>query len=110
MIDDGSLLTGGGTGGAIVALAYIAKLAWEGRREHRQEKREEVGGAVVDAATANATLVRTIETLQAENGRMAKKIRHLEDEAADKDRKIEDLTQRVNAIAAELAALKSDGH
>jgi chromosome segregation ATPase len=107
MGDQGAVLTGGGVAGLIVAVAYGLRLVLDWRAKRGDEHRAHTAGAIADAATANATLVQTVETLQRENSRMARKIKHLEDEAAEKDRKIEDLTSRVNEIAAELAALKT---
>lgn len=102
-----TLVTGGGIGTLAAAAAYFAKLGLDGWRAGRTDQRLDRTTAVTDAATANATLVKTVETLQLENVRMAKKITHLEEEAELKDRKIDDLEKRLNDIASELSDLKS---
>lgn len=104
-----AFVTGAGSTGLIGVALYLIKLALDARRDHRDDVRTDKSSAVTDAATANATLVKTVETLQLENVRMAKKITHLEDEAEIKDRKIDDLGRRIEAIATELSELKT-GH
>ena len=102
-MDAQALLTGGGVGGILVALAVVGRLmldAWKTPKGRRSN-------AVADAAEANATLVQTLTALQAENTRLSGRVSMLEDEAEAKDRKIDELEGRLNIIAAELAALKT---
>jgi len=89
-----------------VALSYVGKMALDWRRTPSGARRRD-SAAVADAQTANAILKTTLDSLQVENGRMARRILSLEDEAAAKDRKIDELERRLNQIAQELAALKS---
>lgn len=107
-MDLGGVLTGGGTAGLIVAVAYAVKMFLDFRAK-RPTAGTHATTAVTNAETANAILGKTLERLEAENGRMARKIRHLEEEAEVKDRKIDELEQRLNDIAAELSALKTHG-
>lgn len=118
-MDVSSLITGSTAGTLIVAIAYAGRQLLDWWPKRGNGKRVEAAGAVADAAVANATLVQTVETLQRENGRMARKIKHLEDEAEEKDRKIDsleaaleaakaDFTSRIDEMQAQLAALK--GH
>lgn len=102
-----TLVTSGGMVSGAAAAGYFAKLTYDGWRAGRSDIRTDRTSAVTDAATANATLVKALETLQLENVRMAKKITHLEEEADLKDRKIDDLEKRLNDIASELSDLKS---
>lgn len=102
-------VTGAGSTGLIGGALYLIKLAFDARRDHRDDVRTDKSSAVTDAATANATLVQTVQALQLENVRQGKKIKHLEEEAELKDRKIDDLGKRLDEIATELSELKT-GH
>lgn len=102
-----TLLTGSGTAGLILGAAYVGRLLLDGWREKRTGDREDTTSTVQDAAATNALMLGSLTALQAENGRQAARIRHLEEEADLKDAKIRDLEQRVQAIADELAALKT---
>lgn len=109
-MDVASLLTGSGAAALIIALVYAGRLGLDWLREKRAAPVARTTAAVTDAAAANAVLVQTVETLQAETSRQARKIRHLEEEAEAKDKKIDELESRLNDIAAELAALKGPAH
>ncbi len=102
-----TMVTGGGSGAFVLVAGYIIKLTYDGWRAERTDQRTGRTSAVTDAATANATLVKAMETLQQENVRMATKIKHLEQEAEIKDHKIDDLGKRLDEIASELSDLKS---
>lgn len=106
-MDLSTIVTSGGMVSGAAAAGYFAKLAYDGWRAERTDDRLDRTTAVTDAATANATLIKTVEALQQENGRQAKKIEHLEQEAEIKNRKIDDLEKRLNDIASELSDLKS---
>lgn len=106
------ITTGGGIAGGIIALVYVGRLALDWWRERKQETPKAAAALassqVTDAATANAVLVQTVETLQAENGRLSARVQHLEDEATERNRKITDLENQLASIARELATLRSD--
>lgn len=106
-MDLSTIVTGFGSAGLGGGAAYVAKLVFDAWRAERTDDRLDRTTAVTDAATANATLVKTVETLQQENVRQAKKIELLEQEAEIKNRKIDDLEKRLNDIASELSDLKS---
>lgn len=113
-MDLSPLLTGGGAAGLVLAVGYIGRLALDAWREKRTAPREQATASVSDAAAANAVLVQSLDALRAENQRMARKIKHLEDEAQAKDAKIGELQQalssaqrQIDAIASDLAALKA---
>lgn len=106
-MDLSPLLTGGGAAGLVLAVGYIGRLALDAWREKRTAPREQATASVSDAAAANAVLVQSLDALRAENQRMARKIKHLEDEAEAKDAKITELERRVGEILTELAALKA---
>lgn len=106
-MDTTSLLTGGGVAGLLGAAAYLGRLALDWRKEKRAAPRQDAAASITDAATANAVLVQSLDALRAENQRMARKIKHLEDEAEAKDAKIGELERRVQEILDELAALKA---
>lgn len=119
-MDVTSLLGGGTVAGLIVALSYAVKQFADWRAKRADEPRAKSASAVADQAAANATLLKTLEGLQQENSRMARKIKHLEDEAEAKDRKIDSLeaaldeakaefSARIDAMQAQLAALKTHG-
>ena len=101
-MDLSALVTGGVSAGALGTLGFIAKVlldAWKAPKGRRV-------AAVADAVEANAALIKTLEFLQAENRRLVGRVVALEDEADAKDRKIDELEARLNAIADELSDLK----
>lgn len=106
-MDLATIVTGGGSGALGIGGAYLAKLAFDSWRAQRTDVRTDRTSAVTDAATANAIIVKTVETLQQENGRLVARVRALEEEAEIKDRKIDDLGRRMEEIASELSDLKS---
>lgn len=95
------ILTGGGVVGLIWAAGYVGRLGLDTWRAKRAGPREESAAWITDAAAANAVLVTTIGSLQAENRRMGRKIQHLEQEAREKDRKITELEQRVPEVVGQ---------
>lgn len=97
-------ITGGGLTALAIAIGAIGKL-WLTRHSDRTAST----GVITDAAQATAILSQTLEALQSENVRQAKKIQHLEQENREKDEKIRDLEVRVNCIARELTALRRSG-
>ena len=103
------LITGGGVAGLVVSVVYVGRLALDWLKDKRTAPITAASAHVGDAATANAVLVKSLEALQAENGRLVSRVQYLEAEDARKDSKISELEARLSGIAAELAALKSDG-
>lgn len=100
------LVTGGGLGGIALAVVYVGRLTLDWLRERRKAPVETSTAAVTDAATANAVLLSTLESVQGENKRLQGRVKTLEDENAAKDRKLADLEGRLADIAAELAELR----
>ncbi|MFJ9387693.1 hypothetical protein ACIRON_02660 [Nocardioides sp. NPDC101246] len=107
-MDLSTIVTSGGMVSGAAAAGYFAKLTYDGWRAGRTDQRTDRTSAVTDAATANATLVKAMETLERENVRMAKKILHLEEEAEIKDRKIDDLEDRLNGAVRQVAEIASE--
>lgn len=100
-------LVGTGGGGLVLVLYACGRLVLEWLQERRSGEITSKTASVTDAATANTIILKSLEALQDENTRLQGKVKHLEDEAEKKDAKIADLETRLNAIAVELAALKS---
>ena len=101
-----ALVTGGGIGGLALAIVYVGRLTLDWLRERRKGPVENTSAAVTDAATANAVLLSTIESLQSKNARLWTRVGSLETENARKDAKLTELEGRLSLIAAELAELR----
>lgn len=101
------LLVGGGGMGAAAVFIWCGRLALDWWKDHRSGTLTSKTTSVTDAATANTIILATLTALQAENTRLQRKVEHLEEENEMKDSKITELETRLNAIAVELAQLKS---
>lgn len=113
-MDWGNAVAGGGIAGLILSITYVGRLALDWAKERKTGSVSEKSASVTDAATANTVILKSLEAVVAENGRMQRKIKHLEDESAEKDFKIKDLESRlagalsqIKDIADELAQLKT---
>lgn len=107
-MDIHSLVAGGGITGVLGALAYSAKLALDWYRTHKDEPRIENAAQVSDAATANAVLSQTLHDLHAENQRLTDRVKALEDELAEKERKLDELEIKVRALSNELGQVTDE--
>jgi len=101
------LLVGGGGMGAAAVFIWCARLTLDWWKERRTGTLSTKTASVTDAATANTIILATLTALQSENTRLQRKVEHLEEENEMKDGKITELEARLNAIAVELAQLKS---
>ena len=101
-----AVITGGGVAGLVLSLTYVGRLALDWWRDRHTVSSSTASAHVGDAATANAVLVKTLEGLQAENGRLQARVQHLEAEDQRKADKITELERRLSDIATELAALR----
>lgn len=100
------LITGGGIAGLVVALVYVGRLTLDWLKDRRTAPINAASAHVGDAAAANAVLVASLQSLQAENGRLVKRVQHLETEAERYEAKVTELEGRLSDIAGELAALR----
>ena len=94
----------GGTSGLAAAVAYTVTQWRKSKLDEKVQTRAGDSMTVTDAATANAILVKSLQELRDENGRMARKMRHLEDEALEKDRLIADLRRDMEALKEQMRA------
>lgn len=102
----------GGSAGIIAATIYTGRElnAWYSSRKNHEiaedsQQTAATSAAVADAATANSVLLRSYETLLAENERKDTKIETLENRNAEKDNKIEGLQQQVRELRSQVHAL-----
>lgn len=102
-----ALVTGGGYLGLAALAIHLGRLLLDYLR-HRHQQQRTPSRVMGDTAAANAVLVQTVEILQTENGRLVKRVKHLEEEDRRKDAKITDLEKRLAIIADELSELRSD--
>lgn len=96
----------GTAAGLIIALAYGGKQVADSYRARRNANAATSSSAVNDAATANAALVETVDTLTKENKRLQERVQHLESVDVEKTRSINNLQAEVSRITAELDRLK----
>ena len=118
MPDVESLLTGGGTGGIIVALAYAYQQFQASRREKKAEPRATASASVNDAVAANAVLLAALQeervevqrlSGEVENLRMsnAKLYEQMRSQRAAYERELADLRTQLNEVSDRLAGLQS---
>jgi chromosome segregation ATPase len=110
-----SLLAGGGAAGIIIACVYVGRLMLDAFRDWRSGDVAVKTGAMTDANTANAVILSSLTALSLENGRLQRKIAHLEDEAdesrrlaTEKDRKIKRLEDRLGTAQAQIQTIADE--
>lgn len=102
---------GGATGIAAAALYALRELGtWLNNRktteiQEEQQSTAAVSAAVADAATANSVLLRSYEALHSENDRMSRVIIGLNEQLAEKDKKILEAQREIERLAQQLATL-----
>lgn len=98
------LLTGSATagiGGAGVWAIYLVFRA--------VQTRSDAGTATVtDAASANAALLSTVQSLQTENARLQARVGTLESQVAHRDDRIAEMSVRLGGTEDELAELRKE--
>lgn len=113
-----SIITGGGAGTLILALAY-AWQQWRGsRREDRAEPREAASATVTNAEVTNSMLLASLEDARTRETRLEARVDTLEAQNADLhqrlfdqrreyEREIQTLRQQVAAFEGQLDQLQS---
>lgn len=113
-----ALLTGGGAGGLIVALAYTYRQIVASRRERRVEPTEQHTAAMTNAETANTMLLSALREEREEVTRLSGRVQQLEDQNATLyerlreqrqayEREIESLKSQLTEFAAQLEDLQT---
>lgn len=112
-MDASQILTGAGGTATILAIAYGVRLFIDWMRTDRETKHTATTAVVSSAETANAVILKSLEALERENGRLRGEIAALVAEAAQKDTKIRELEsmlhqaqKQIEHIAAELTSMK----
>lgn len=72
------VLTGGGIGGLILAVAYAWQQWTRSRQEKRAEPRNAISAAVSDATAANSLLLAALQEEREEVGRLSGRVQELE--------------------------------
>ena len=108
-----------GTGGWVGALAlagYLGKLAVDGwvarRKDKREEKTTEVQSEVAtvgNMSTVNAIMTKSIESLHAENVRLAERNEFLEKRNDFKDKQLAERDQTIERLKARVDQLVETG-
>jgi regulator of replication initiation timing len=109
----------GGWLGAIGVFAYIGKQifdSWLAARQRRKDEetqdrtsdQSEVGAAVGNMSSVNATLTKSIETLAAENDRLQRRNIHLESQVGERDQTIENLKSQLQELIERAQALAGE--
>lgn len=110
----------GGWIGTLGILAFIAKQlvdSWVARRadkraEKEAEEKSELGeltAGVGNASTVNAIMVKSVETLAAENERLQHRVAHLESVVSDRDQKIAERDKTIEQLKERVDQLVSTG-
>jgi chromosome segregation ATPase len=102
----------GGATGILAATVYALRElgTWLNARktaeiQEDQQSVSAVSAAVADAATANSVLLRSYEALHTENDRMSQVIVRLNEQLAEKDKKILEAQREIERLAQQLATL-----
>lgn len=102
----------GGATGILAATIYALREfgTWLNNRktaelQEDQQSTAAVSAAVADAATANSVLLRSYEALHTENDRMSQVIVRLNEQLAEKDKKILEAQREIERLAQQLATL-----
>lgn len=109
----------GGWIGAFGVFAFIGKQLFDSWLAARQRKKDdelqdrsadqsEVGAAVGNMSSVNATLTKSIETLAAENDRLQKRNIHLEGQVSERDTTIESLKAQLLALSEQARLLAGE--
>jgi regulator of replication initiation timing len=110
----------GGWIGTLGILAFIGKQlvdSWLAHRANKRADREsdekselgELTAGVGNASTVNAIMVKSVETLAAENERLVHRVAHLEGQVADRDLKIEERDKTIEQLKERVDQLVSTG-
>lgn len=113
-----TILTGGGSGGLVVAMAYAYRQWQASRREHRAEPRTAATSAVTDAAAANSMILAALQEEREDNARNAGRIADLEtqnallyeklrDQRREYEREIGELRTQLTEVSNRLAGLQT---
>lgn len=116
-MDIAQVLTGGGSAGLVIAIAYALKLLLDWLKEDRAGRHTESMTTVTNAQTANAVILKSLEAMERENARMRSRVVSLETELADSDAKMDTLRARlidaqikISNISRELDEMKLYGN
>lgn len=112
-----SVVTGGGTGSLVVALAYAYQQFQAARRDRRAELKGTSSSAVTDAAAVNSMLLATLEDEREEVQRLSGRVQELEnqnallyerirDQRREYEHRIDELRAQVDSFREQLDALR----
>lgn len=113
-----TILTGGGTGGMVVALAFAYQQYQASRRDKRTAPAEANSAAVTDAAAANSLLLASLREEREETQRLSGRIEDLEtqnallyermrDQRREYEREIAQLRRQVDSVQDQLSQFET---
>ena len=120
-MDVGSVLTGGGVAGLMIAAVAVGRLALDWLKERSGEPRAERGAAVSDAATTNAMLLASLKEeresaqqlsaevaeLRAQNAALYQAMR---EQRRDYEREVGELRKQLTALTKQVDAFQQRLH
>jgi regulator of replication initiation timing len=111
--------TGGwiGTAGILVFITKQLIDSWVAHRADKRAEKEadekselgELTAGVGNASTVNAIMVKSVETLAAENERLQSRVQHLEIAVADRDLKIAERDHTIDQLKERVDSLVATG-